>query len=257
MPIANLPTVAPSTVSVAGGRAAARSSPAPRQESAAPRRSRWRQDGFEILVHGRDAARGAETVRAIETAGGTRRASSPPRSPTRATCAASRSMPATSTCSSTTAAYAWFGATADLDAAGFDALFASNVRSAYLLVAAIAPRMAARGRGSIVNLASVAGTIGLAGGAAYGATKAALGVADARLGGRVQPGRRARQRGRARDRSTPAPPRSTASPRSARPRSEARGQPEEIGALIAFLASDAASYLTGATLAADGGRGAI
>ena len=45
---------------------------------------------------------------------------------------------------------------------------------AYFLVAALAPAMAKRGRGSIINVASMAGTIGLAGGAAYGATKAAM-----------------------------------------------------------------------------------
>ena len=68
----------------------------------------------------------------------------------------------------------WFGPTAELDAATFDELFDGNVRSAYFLVAGIAPGMAARGSGSIINVASMAGQIGLAGGAAYGATKAAL-----------------------------------------------------------------------------------
>src|SRR5438034_3134776 len=38
----------------------------------------------------------------------------------------------------------------------------------------LAPGMAARGKGSIINVSSMAGQIGLAGGAAYGATKAAL-----------------------------------------------------------------------------------
>ena len=37
-----------------------------------------------------------------------------------------------------------------------------------------APKMAANGKGSIINVGSMAGQIGLAGGAAYGATKAAL-----------------------------------------------------------------------------------
>lgn len=69
---------------------------------------------------------------------------------------------------------AWFGPTPDLDVAEFDKLFAGNVRAAYQLVAALAPGMVERGNGSIVNIASMAGTIGLAGGAAYGATKAAL-----------------------------------------------------------------------------------
>src|SRR5882724_8514258 len=70
--------------------------------------------------------------------------------------------------------FSWFGPTADLDPAAFDELFASNVRSAYQLVGAIAPGMASRGHGSIVSLDSLAGHVGLAGGAAYGATKAAL-----------------------------------------------------------------------------------
>ena len=53
---------------------------------------------------------------------------------------------------------------------------ASAPSAAYYLVAAFAPGMAARGHGSIINIGSMAGTIGLPGGAAYGATKAALGA---------------------------------------------------------------------------------
>ena len=43
------------------------------------------------------------------------------------------------------AGFSWFGPTADLDVATFDRLFAANVRAAYFLVAALAPKMAARG----------------------------------------------------------------------------------------------------------------
>ena len=72
------------------------------------------------------------------------------------------------------AGFSWFGPTAELDVATFDRLFAANVRAAYFLVAALAPKMAARGSGSIISLGSMAGQIGLAGGAAYSATKATL-----------------------------------------------------------------------------------
>jgi NAD(P)-dependent dehydrogenase (short-subunit alcohol dehydrogenase family) len=34
-------------------------------------------------------------------------------------------------------------------------------------------------------------------------------------------------------------------------------QPHEIGGAIAFLATDAARYITGATIAVDGGRSAV
>src|SRR2546426_10541654 len=83
-------------------------------------------------------------------------------------------FPYTTLFRSNNAGFSWFGATPDLDVATFDALFASNVRAAFFLVAAFAPGMAARGKGSIINVSSMAGQIGLAGGAAYGATKAAL-----------------------------------------------------------------------------------
>ena len=46
--------------------------------------------------------------------------------------------------------------------ATFDRLFAANVRAPYFLVAALAPKMAARGRGSIINIGSQAGQIGMA-----------------------------------------------------------------------------------------------
>jgi NAD(P)-dependent dehydrogenase (short-subunit alcohol dehydrogenase family) len=50
------------------------------------------------------------------------------------------------------AGFSWFGPTAELDVATYDRLFAANVRAAYFLVAALAPKMAARGSGSIISL---------------------------------------------------------------------------------------------------------
>jgi NAD(P)-dependent dehydrogenase (short-subunit alcohol dehydrogenase family) len=72
------------------------------------------------------------------------------------------------------AGFSWFGPTPDLRPAQFDALFASDVRAPYFLVAALAPAMAARGGGSIISMSSMAARVGLAGGAACSAAKAAL-----------------------------------------------------------------------------------
>jgi short-subunit dehydrogenase len=118
-----------------------------------------------VVVHGRDASRGDSVVDAITAEGGKARF-----------VAADLSQPAeidelveqvgVVDVLVNNAGFSWFGPTADLDAATFDELFAANVRAAYLLVAALAPKMAARGSGSIINLGSMAGQIGLVAGAA-------------------------------------------------------------------------------------------
>jgi NADP-dependent 3-hydroxy acid dehydrogenase YdfG len=88
------------------------------------------------------------------------------------------------------AGVALFAPTAEFEVSAFDTMFASNVRAPFFLVAAFAPGMAARGHGSIVSLSSMAGGVGLVGGAAYGATKSL--EAMTRAGPRVQRKRRAR-----------------------------------------------------------------
>jgi NAD(P)-dependent dehydrogenase (short-subunit alcohol dehydrogenase family) len=151
----------------------------------------------------------------------------------------------------------WFGPTADLDIATYDAIFDSNVRSAYLLTAAIAPAMAARRTGSIVNIASMAGAVGLVGGAAYSATKASLSAMTRAWAAEFSPA------GVRVNAVAPGPVYSDgASPEVidalAATTLIGRGaQPDEIAGVIAFLATDAARYITGATIAVDGGRTAV
>ena len=106
-------------------------------------------------------------------------------------------------------------------------------------------------------MASMAGTIGLAGGAAYGATKAAMASLTRSWAAEFSPlGVRVNA-------VAPGPVFANA---DGSERIEAlakttllgRGaQVDEIAEVIAFLASDKSSYMTGSLIAADGGRTAI
>ena len=212
-------------------------------------------DGFLVLVHGRDAARGAATVREIEAAGGRARFLSAdvsdPDDVARLASAAGEVDVLVNN-----AGISWFGPSAELDTARFDALFASNVRAAYQLVAALAPGMVKRGRGSIISLDSMAGRVGLAGGAAYGATKAALTAMSRAWAAEYSPA------GVLVNTVAPGPVSTGADPELIKQLGTTTllgraARAEEIGEVIAFLASPKASYITGAVIPVDGGRTAI
>ena len=215
------------------------------------------RDGAEVLVHGRDAARGAQTVNEITEAGG------------KASFVAADLEDAADVrrladdvgdvdILINNAGISVFGPTAEFDVNAFDKMFASNVRAPFILVAALAPGMVARGRGSIVSLSSMAGGVGLVGGAAYGATKASLeamtrawaaeySASGVRVNA-IAPG----------PVYTPTP----SGPEfitalGATTLMHRASQPEEIAEVISFLASPRASYITGTTVAVDGGRRAI
>jgi meso-butanediol dehydrogenase/(S,S)-butanediol dehydrogenase/diacetyl reductase len=147
--------------------------------------------------------------------------------------------------------------TPDMAEAEWDAVFAINIKAIFLFCKFAIPLMRTHG-GAIVNIASISGLGGDYGMGVYNASKGAvinytrsLALDCARDGIRVNalcPGlvlTAMSQLALARpdDRET-----WLATIPLGRP-----GRPEEMAAVVAFLASDDASFMTGAILAADGG----
>jgi NAD(P)-dependent dehydrogenase (short-subunit alcohol dehydrogenase family) len=214
-------------------------------------------EGATVIVHGRDAARGDEVVEELRAAGASARflaAELGDADQVRELAAAAGEVDILVNNGGISA----FGPTAELDIDRYEAMFAANDRAAFLLVAALAPGMAERGRGSIVSVSSMAGRVGLSGGAAYGGTKGALEAMTRAWAAEFGP------RGVRVNAVAPGPvftgtptPREFLEQLGATTAIGRVAEPAEIAEAIRFLASPRASYVTGAVLAVDGGRTAI
>jgi citronellol/citronellal dehydrogenase len=142
---------------------------------------------------------------------------------------------------------------------GWDSIFELNVRSAYVCTREAGKHMIAQKSGAIVNISSTGGIRGVKGGAHYSAAKSALQMFTTVT---------AAEWGRFGIRANCVAAGMIASPRAVAaweaagldPNTMARdvplrrpGKPYEIANMIVFLASDAASYITGQVMAVDGG----
>lgn len=148
--------------------------------------------------------------------------------------------------------------TVDTDVALIDDILAVNVRAPLLLIAALIPTMTQRARGSIINLSSVSALVGTPRRAVYAASKGAIDAATRSL---------AIELGPSGIRVNAVAPGVVDTDLWAKNKSIAgvvetiEGQtplrrwatPADIADVIVFLASDAARFITGETISADGG----
>jgi NAD(P)-dependent dehydrogenase (short-subunit alcohol dehydrogenase family) len=143
--------------------------------------------------------------------------------------------------------------------AGFDAMFAINVKAPFLLTAAYAPVMAGNGGGAIVNVSTMVADRGMAGMAAYGASKAALESLTRSWAAEYGPrGVRINAVALGPTLTPASEPMADMLPSltAAIPLRRA-AQPIEVAHAIAYLCSEEATYVTGAVVPVDGGRQSV
>jgi 2-hydroxycyclohexanecarboxyl-CoA dehydrogenase len=159
-----------------------------------------------------------------------------------------------------------FGFFTDTDPEMWERVIAVNLKGVLACTGAVLPGMQEAGYGRIVSIASEAGRVGSKGSAVYSAAKGGviafmktIARENARFGitaNAIAPGpietpllKRAKELGELGDRIIETMKRGTQLRRL--------GQPEEVAAAVAFLASEEASYVTGETLGVSGGLGMV
>ncbi|GAB2972255.1 3-oxoacyl-ACP reductase FabG [Nocardioides montaniterrae] len=140
----------------------------------------------------------------------------------------------------------------------FQAVITVHLQGAWLGIRAVSEVMREQKRGSIINISSMSGKVGNPGQTNYSAAKAGIvGMTKAAAKELAHHGVRvnAVQPGLIRTPMTEAMTREAYAATEATIPMRRAGEPEEIAQVVAFLASDMASYMTGAVLEVSGGRG--
>jgi NAD(P)-dependent dehydrogenase (short-subunit alcohol dehydrogenase family) len=215
--------------------------------------------GTEVIVSGRDAARGAATVAELEAAGGEGRFIAADLADFEAIGRLAEEAGEIDILVNNAGIFG-FAPTLEESRENFEAMFDVNVRAPYFLTAALAPKMAGRGGGTIVNVSTMVAELGMAGSSSYAATKAALASLTrtwasefAESGVRVNT-------------ITVGPTQTGGTDGMSEEEVDfvvglttlgRTADPAEIAATIVFLASPRSSFTTGANVAVDGGATAV
>src|SRR5204863_2769388 len=152
-----------------------------------------------------------------------------------------------------------FGLTHEMTEEMFERVYSLNVKVPYFLVAELAPPMAKRGKGAIVNVSTMAADYGAPGMSLYGSSKAAINLLTKVWAAEYGPS------GVRVNTVSPGPTRTEGTDAmgeglerlAAEAPAHRPGTADEIAEAIVFLATDRASFIHGAKLAVDGGRTAV
>jgi NAD(P)-dependent dehydrogenase (short-subunit alcohol dehydrogenase family) len=152
-----------------------------------------------------------------------------------------------------------FGPTHEMTEEQFDSVYSLNVKAPYFLTAELAPLMAKRGKGAIVNVSTMVADYGAPGMSLYGSSKAAINLLTKTWAAEYGP------KGVRVNVVSPGPTRTEGTEAMGEGLEQLAAQApagrpaaaDEIAEAIVFLATDRGSFIYGAKLAVDGGRTAI
>lgn len=217
--------------------------------------------GASVLVVDRDPKGGAETVSQIEQAGGRASFAELDVADPEAALALAREHPGIGILVNN-AGLGHVGNLLETEAADLDRLHSVNVRGIFNLCKAFVPPMLERGAGSVINLGSIGGVVGVRDRLAYTVTKhavvgltKALAIDHSHTGVRfnaICPGRVETPFVQSRLAEYPDPEKAYRE-MSATQLNGRMARPDEVAALALYLASDESAMVTGACQLIDGG----